>query len=113
MQKVKAHIEDRDSRKLFFWTLMGVLIALACMYFYLINRTVWNIIDHQRAQASINTINTQIGSLQSESLALQSAITPDVAHSLGFEEIADAHYVSLAAATTPVASDLAGILAQR
>ena len=74
-------------------TLLGFLMLLAICYLYFVAASVLNIISRKEALVRSTHIESSIGTLEGEYLALSQAVTPQSAVTLGLIPIADTHYV--------------------
>ena len=63
-----------------------LLILLAFLYAYMVNKTVWNVVARENAEKNISSISSNIDDMEFQYIALKNAITPDLAASLGYTE---------------------------
>ena len=75
---------DRISATLF-WSLLGMLIVLLGTYGYMVNQTVWNAFNKDRAEADIVALNSKLGDLEFQYMSLSNNISIEKAYELGFQ----------------------------
>lgn len=70
------------------WTLFVAVILLLASYLYLVNKSVYNIVERKQAEESINSLNTEVAMLETEYMTLTTTkINLDYAHSLGYKDV--------------------------
>ncbi|MBU6370483.1 MAG: hypothetical protein KGH93_02330 [Patescibacteria group bacterium] len=84
-QIIKSQIERIEYReKMIFWTLFGLLVMLGLSYGFLVERSIENAVAKQGLESQMSSLNEQVGTLESSYLALEDAITMDLAKTKGF-----------------------------
>ena len=85
-----------------FLVLSGLIVSLLVLYVYFVNQTVWNIVSRQDLTKSINTVSSQVATLEASYMSLSSSLTIDHAYDLGFKDITttDTTFVDRPAAQT-------------
>jgi len=81
------HITPTAFEKKAFLVLAGLIVSLLVLYVYFVNQTVWNIVSRQDLTKSINTISSDVATLESTYMTLSSSLTIDHAYALGFKDI--------------------------
>lgn len=91
--KVKVVAITNIEKNLFYMFLFAAILLLSS-YLYLVQRSVFNIVARQKAEAEIGTLETKVASMEAEYMAESgSRINPDYAHTLGFRDVtADQNY---------------------
>jgi hypothetical protein len=72
-----------------FWMLAAAIIALAVMYMYLVNKTVWNVVAKQNMEKNMATLNSELSEKEFEYISSVSGITMETASKMGFVSAAD------------------------
>ena len=98
MQTLQNTLKDQQKMAYAFWVLALLIVLCAVMYVLMINKTVLNIVASQNITSESNTINSTISQLETQNIALTSAITPEYAASLGFIQPLNPQYISYKAA---------------
>ncbi len=88
------------------WGFCGVIILLIVSYLYLINSSVFNIMERREAEEKIGTLGTEVALLESKYIELSSDIDMDLAQQLGFREIDDTEAKFTAKISAPVSVSL-------
>lgn len=83
-----------DGRERFFWFLVSVSVFSLLIYVYAINAAAHHIAVRQNLESEVTALNSSLGSLEFDSIALKNAITMEVASIYGFEEVREPLYVS-------------------
>ena len=68
-----------------FWSMLCVLVFLVGVYGYMVNKTVWNAFNKDKAEAQIVALNSKLGDLEFEYMTLSNNISIEKAYSLGFQ----------------------------
>ena len=71
-----------------------LIVAMLISYAYLINKAVLNVVAREKAESQIATLNSHVGDLEYKEMTLQSTLTLDLAHSLGFTDTTNVTFVS-------------------
>lgn len=87
-------VRQEYSFKKIFFIVLAVLLVMATLYIYLVNRMVVNIVGRQQAEHNISTLNGTIGALESKYIALKNGVTLDVAYAQGFHDATPVSYLS-------------------
>ena len=82
-----------NARSLFL-LLIGALLAFFFLYVGLVRATVSHVIARSNAERSMSSISGQLGDMESRYLALENAITLQVAYQDGFIPTATSQFVS-------------------
>ncbi len=75
---------DRLSVTLF-WSMLSILIVLVGAYGYMVNTTVWNAFNKDKAEAEIVALNSKLGDLEFQYMSLSNSVSIDKAYELGFQ----------------------------
>lgn len=75
---------DRLSVTLF-WSMLSILIVLVGAYGYMVNTTVWNAFNKDKAEEQIVALNSQLGDLEFQYMSLSNNISIEKAYELGFQ----------------------------
>jgi hypothetical protein len=87
-------ISFQDFEEKFFFALMTLIAVVLCLYFYFISVTILRVVDRTTALGEAKILDTKISELESEYMALGSAIDLSEAKLSGYQEIAKVEYVS-------------------
>ena len=83
-----------NKEKTLFWTLVGIFLLSAGLYFYFINTITRNTVALQNLENESTQLTLTIGSEEFQYIALRNSITLDLAYSLGFKEAGVKNYIS-------------------
>lgn len=97
----QSWVHHITARRLFF-LLVSVLALLAFSYLYLINATVYKVVQYGKIQNQNAALTLNVDSLQSTYIAQKNAISLTLAYSDGYQNIASPQFIS--AASIPTAS---------
>ncbi|MEK7477945.1 MAG: hypothetical protein AAB645_01075 [Patescibacteria group bacterium] len=87
MQQTRAIFIEHIQTRLI-WTLLVTLVLLLSSYLYLVNRSIFNIVERKQAEETINSLNTKVAMLETDYMTLTtSKINLDYAHSLGYQNV--------------------------
>ena len=75
---------DRLSITLF-WSMLSVLIVLVGFYGYMVNKTVWNAFNKDKAEAEVVSLNSKLGDLEFQYMSMSNNISIEKAYELGFK----------------------------
>ena len=76
-----------------FWYLALIAIVFSGSYIYFVNGAIINVVERQKIEKEITSINSRINDLESSYISLNNKINLDLAHSLGFVKVAKEKYV--------------------
>ncbi len=79
-----------------FWALVGMILLTIACYTVLVNKTVLNVASREKEQSQLSQVRSQIAELETQQIALKEGIDEKKAAELGFIEIADPQYLSVA-----------------
>lgn len=79
-------INNNDIEKRIFKNMLCFAGFLSICYLFLLGDMVWNIVARKNLESHVVALNTEVGSLELEYLALSSKVDLNLAHSLGFNE---------------------------
>jgi hypothetical protein len=92
--ETQARALSFDGRIRFFWSLISLSALSLVAYVYAINATAHHIAVRQQLEREVVQISSELSTLEFKHIALQNAVTLEVAQSRGFSEIKQPHYVS-------------------
>lgn len=84
--------------------LVGALLFLAFAYLYLINATVYNVVQYGRLQNQNAQLTLNVDAMQSTYISQESAISLALAHQDGYQNVASPQFISASAAPIPGAA---------
>ncbi len=91
----RTHTEKIDHyQKLFFWSMLSLLVVSLCSYVYFLNETVHNVVQRQQSGRHIAELGGGVGELESRYITLKDSITLDLASSLGFQTVQNPVFIS-------------------
>lgn len=77
------------------WALLGVAIALMCLYAFYVNAAVSNVVKAKELGIKISALTSSVGELETNYLAKKSSIDLSVALSMGYSQAeSDAIYIA-------------------
>lgn len=88
--------EDNQKVVQMFWLVVFSIVLTLTTYAFLINKTVSNIVSRQNNSAELSSLNSKIAELETEHIQLQNSISPEYAKQLGFNDVTNPQYISLA-----------------
>ena len=77
-----------------FWMLISCIVLVAALYFYVVGKTILNVVGRSAAEAQITNINSDISDLEARYIALGQSVNADLAVNEGFQNISKIEYVS-------------------
>lgn len=82
-QYVREKVEKMEN-PVVAWTLVSLIVMLACVYAYFVNGTIQNIVAAKDLRSNISTLTSSIGNLETEYLAAKSGVDLAYAQEQGF-----------------------------
>ncbi len=82
------------SARTMFFMLVAILLFIFGSYFYLVNKTIMNIVTREKAQKSIAALSGTIGELEFKYIGLKNSVTLDLAHSKGFQDASPTQFLA-------------------
>lgn len=76
-----------------FWCLVSLVIAFFGFYVYFVNSAIINVVERQKTEREIASVNSRVSNLESSYLALNDKISIDYAFSMGFVKVEKEKYV--------------------
>ncbi len=86
-------ISSGVNKKSLFQILLGVLILFLGLYLCFITQTIMNTASYEKIEKSIAVLDSNLGELEAESLALKREINFDLVKKLGYVEVANVKFV--------------------
>jgi hypothetical protein len=86
MTKVKKLTIESHHRELLSWFLITVIVSLFGVYAYLVNTSVFNILNRTESYEKINLLSNELSHLEAKYLTLAGGITLEQARALGFDD---------------------------
>lgn len=81
------------SEKKVFWYLVLFLVIFSGLYIYFVNGAIINVVERQKIEREIISINSRIGDLESSYISLNKKINLEYAFSAGFVKVEKEKYV--------------------
>lgn len=81
------------SGKKVFWYLISFVVIFSGFYVYFVNGAIINVLERQKTEQEIISINSQISDMELSYLDLNNQINIDYAFSLGFVKVEKEKYV--------------------
>lgn len=86
MTKIKNVLRTIDRLSVpLFWSSISLLVVLMGAYGYMVNQTIWNAFNKDKAEAQIVALNSKLGDLEFEYMSTPNNISIDKAYELGFQ----------------------------
>ena len=89
----KRIINAEYSERKTFWYLALFIVVFSGFYIYFVNGAIINVVERQKIEKEIASINSRIGDMESSYLGLNNKISLDYALSLGFVKVGKEKYV--------------------
>lgn len=68
-----------------FWSLLSVLVVLVGLYGYMVNQTIWNAFNRDNIETQIVALNSKLGDLEFEYMAIPNNVNINKAYEMGFQ----------------------------
>lgn len=81
------------SERKFFWYLVLFAVVFSGFYVYFVNSAIINVVERQKIEKEIASINSRISDLESSYIVLNRKINLDYALSAGFVKLAKEKYI--------------------
>lgn len=76
-----------------FWCLVLFMISFSGLYIYFVNGAIINVVERQKIEIEMASINSRISDLESSYISLNNKINLEYAFSAGFVKVAKEKYV--------------------
>ncbi len=86
-------IAHTDGNKVF-WMMISAIVFMSLFYIYAVNSTVVSVAERDSIESKISATKAELASLESKYISGKSAITMELASSLGYSEAKKIVYVS-------------------
>lgn len=97
MNIIRQHVAAQDSRKVIMMILGGLVCMCLVAYVALVNMAVHNAVAYEDMKKESALLRSEVAELEMKQIKLRQAITVGTARSLGFVELSNPHFVSIAA----------------
>lgn len=77
-------INNCEPTKVWFWSLILVIIICLFSYGYLVRGTIVNIVARQNMEDNLSALNSKVLALESEYIKAKNSVTEEMAYNLGF-----------------------------
>lgn len=94
MTHVIREIKDMYWEKMVFITLLCGIVLSTFLYIYLVNKTVFNIVDRKNAESSILNVSADVTGLEYKLISKKNSLTLDTVREKGFEVPSSMSYIS-------------------
>lgn len=91
-QAIVTQFEEYDRR--IFWAVVGLIVAALFAYVYFLSLSVYGVIARKQAETKISVLSARVSLLESEYSTLDKHINLELAHELGYIDIAAPRYIS-------------------
>lgn len=92
--KIKNRILSIEySERKAFWYLVLFAVVFSGFYIYFVNGAIINVVERQKIEKEIASINSRIGDLESSYISLNGKINLEYAFSSGFVKVSKEKYV--------------------
>ena len=91
---MNTKIQQFHIQRILFWIFSSLIILAILLYGYFLNTAIGSVVAREGIEAEMSRVNSVIGDLESEYLALKSSITLDIAYSKGFQSITPSNFIS-------------------
>ncbi|AKM84178.1 TPA: hypothetical protein DCZ46_04115 [Candidatus Campbellbacteria bacterium] len=99
MNKIIGKINRGYFEKTIFWSLVVPTVILSIFYAYFVKQTIINIVERENFEDEIVVLNSEIGKLEFDYIALKNEVNIDYAHSIGFVNVREMKFASRAIPT--------------
>lgn len=76
-----------------FWSMISAIVVVVVLYGYSVNRTIMLVAERNTVETKISALKADITDLESNYISKKSAITTELAHSMGYKEVSNVVYV--------------------
>ncbi len=97
MKNITKYIRISEKHVVVF--LVGTILFLAGMYGFLVSSSIVNVVVRKEIEQEISRSYSRMSEIESEYLLLTNAITPSLAHELGFSDIQNKVFVTRTSVT--------------
>lgn len=80
-------------QKVYFYTLLFLVVAGSMFYAYFVNQTVLDVVERKQLETEISERGAAIAQMEFTYMSKKNEITKDYARSLGYHEAQDKKYV--------------------
>lgn len=87
-----------------FVLLVGCVVVTACAYAFLLQKAVVNVVEREQIVRDIALRSTHVSELESKYLSLKSAVTMELAHTKGFQDVPVSNYISKKSVTAMIST---------
>lgn len=90
---VRKETTERRVKLLMASSIFGIVLS-ALSYGYFVSKTVFNVVERQKTQTQLLALRAKVGAMETQRVGLKNGVTVELAHSLGFKEVATPQYIS-------------------
>lgn len=94
MLNKKRKKNNIETPKVYFWSLIGLVIFCLFSYGYCVRGTIVNIVTRQNMENELSVLDSKVIQLESEYIKAKNCITNDVAQELGFIQAPEQKFVT-------------------
>jgi hypothetical protein len=84
----------RISTRGLFFCMAAVLLLVFASYFYLVNKTIMNVVAREKTERTIAQLSGTIGELEFKYITLKNGVTLDLAHAKGFQDASPTKFLA-------------------
>lgn len=84
MNKINNKVNNGESLKVWFWTLLGVFVFCLFSYGFCVRGAIVNIVARQNMEAELSSLNTKVVNLEADYIKAKNNVTPELALNMGF-----------------------------
>ncbi|MEX0935180.1 MAG: hypothetical protein WDZ70_02555 [Candidatus Paceibacterota bacterium] len=74
--------------------LIAILAVASISYAYFVNKTVLHVVDRKDVEEEIALVSARIAEMEYEYMQTKATLTQEYAHTLGFKEVTNQHFVT-------------------
>jgi hypothetical protein len=92
--KLNKIIDSTEPLKVYFWSLVFVLVFCLLSYGYLVSGAIVNVVERQNTEKAISALNSKVIELESDYYKTKNNITIEMATDLGFVSASNHKFVT-------------------
>lgn len=94
MNKINKNINNGESLKVWFWTLVSVFVFCLFSYGFCVRGAIVNIVARQNMETELSALNTKVVNLEADYIKAKNNVTPELAVNMGFVTPANHKFIT-------------------
>ena len=100
MTSRNKRINNSESGKVWFWSLVCMACLALFIYGYMVRGTIVNIVARQNIETELSILSSKVTDLESAYIKAKNGVTEELAYSMGFIPVTNQKFVSRGARTS-------------